>query len=119
MVILERVKELGMLMAVGMNKLRIFSMIVFETVFLSLTGGIVGVILSYVAVLITHKTGINISNWSQGLEAMGFDSIVYPGITLPMLINVTLLVICTGIIASIYPARKALKLNPADALRTE
>ncbi len=119
MVILERVKELGMLMAVGMNKLRIFSMIVFETVFLSLTGGIVGVILSYVAVLITHKTGINISNWSQGLEAMGFDSIVYPGITLPMLINVTLLVMCTGIIASIYPARKALKLNPADALRTE
>ncbi len=119
MVILERVKELGMLMAVGMNKTRVFSMIVLETVFLSLTGGIIGVILSYFTVLITHRTGINVSNWSQGLEAMGFDAIVYPGITIPMLINVTLLVICTGIIASIYPARKALKLNPADALRTE
>lgn len=119
MVILERIKELGMLMAVGMNKIRVFSMIVLETVFLSLTGGIIGVILSYITVLITHKTGINISNWSQGLEAMGFDAIVYPGITIPILINVTLLVICTGIIASIYPARKALKLNPADALRTE
>jgi putative ABC transport system permease protein len=40
MVVLERIKEIGMLMAVGMSKLRIFLMILLETVFLSLTGGV-------------------------------------------------------------------------------
>ena len=46
MVVLERTKELGMLTAIGMNKKKVFRMIMTESVFLSLTGGVVGMILS-------------------------------------------------------------------------
>ncbi len=46
MVVLERTKELGMLTAIGMNKKRVFSMIMLESVFLSLVGGVVGMIVS-------------------------------------------------------------------------
>ena len=42
MAVLERIKELGMLMAIGMNRLRVFGMIMLETVYLTLTGAIIG-----------------------------------------------------------------------------
>ncbi|MFO7939576.1 MAG: FtsX-like permease family protein [Bacteroidales bacterium] len=119
MVVLERIKEIGMLMAVGMNKLRVFLMIMLETVFLSLTGGVTGIALALFLVKFTGNTGINLSFYSQGLEAYGFDSVIYPKIDVSTLFQVTVLVIFVGIIASIYPARKALKLNPAEALRSD
>ncbi len=119
MVILERVKELGMLMAVGMNKLRIFSMIVLETIFLSLVGGVIGIGFAVLLTLITGKTGVDLSLWAEGLSSAGFDSIVYPEIGFDSVVIVTILVIVTGILSSIYPARKAIKLNPAEAIRIE
>jgi ABC-type lipoprotein release transport system permease subunit len=119
MVILERVKELGMLMAVGMNKLRIFTMIVLETIFLSLVGGIVGIAFAVGLTIITGKTGVDLSLWADGLSSAGFDTIVYPTIGIDSVITVTILVIITGILSAIYPARKAIKLNPAEAIRIE
>jgi putative ABC transport system permease protein len=119
MVILERVKELGMLMAVGMNKLRVFTMIVLETIFLSLVGGIVGIALAVGLTIITGKTGLDLSLWAEGLSSAGFDTMVYPTIGIDSVITVTILVILTGIISAIYPARKAIKLNPAEAIRIE
>ncbi len=119
MVILERVKELGMLMAVGMNRLRVFTMIVLETIFLSLVGGIVGIAFAVVLTIITSNTGVDLSLWAEGLSSAGFDTMVYPEIGIDSVIVVTILVILTGILSSIYPARKAIKLNPAEALRIE
>jgi ABC-type lipoprotein release transport system permease subunit len=119
MVILERIKELGMLMAIGMNKARIFSMIVLETVFLSLVGGVVGIVLALILTAITRNTGVDMSVWAEGLNAAGFDSVVYPVIDFTTVITVTILVIVTGIVSAIYPARKAIKLNPAEAIRIE
>lgn len=119
MVILERIKELGMLMAIEMNKLRVFSMIVLETIYLSLTGGVIGIIFAVILTAITHKTGLNLSLWAEGLNSLGFDAIIYPEIGFNSVMMVTLLVILTGVLAAIYPARKAIKLNPADALRIE
>ena len=119
MVILERVKELGMLMAVGMNKLRVFSMIVLETIFLSIVGGGVGIAFAVGLTIITGYTGVDLSLWAEGLSSAGFDTMVYPVLGVDSVIVVTILVILTGILSSIYPARKAIKLNPAEALRIE
>lgn len=119
MVILERVKEFGMLMAVGMSKTRIFSMVVLESVFLSLTGGTAGIVLASVLTAITAKSGLNMAFWAEGLNSMGFDSVIYPEIGADSLIIVTLLVIFTGIAAAIYPAKKAISLNPAESLRID
>jgi len=119
MVVLERVKELGMLLAVGMNKLRVFTMIVLETVFLSLTGGVVGIVLGTIVSQYFSVNPIDLSMWADGLSAIGWDSLVYTSFSFDMLIGITVMVIITGILAAIYPARKALKLNPSDALRTE
>ena len=120
MVVLERIKELGMLMAVGMNKTRIFLMIMLETVFLSLTGGVIGIFLGAAFSKYFHARGMDLSGlYKEGLEALGWDTVVHTEIHVDMVVIVTLLVILTGIAASVYPALKALKLNPSEAIRTD
>ncbi|MCF8379871.1 MAG: FtsX-like permease family protein [Bacteroidales bacterium] len=120
MVVLERVKELGMLMSIGMNKRRVFSMIMLETVFLSLTGGVIGLVLGagISAFFTTH--GLDFSGlYKEGLEALGYNTIVYTDISPEMIFTIAIMVILTGVLASVYPAIKALKLNPAEALRSD
>jgi len=58
MAVLERVKELGMLMAIGMNKVRIFLMLMLETLYLSITGGFIGIICGYLLCRYLEKAGI-------------------------------------------------------------
>ena len=120
MVVLERIKELGMLMAIGMNKLRVFLMIMMETVFLSLVGGVVGVGISAVLISYFKNKGIVLNeDMGEVMETVGYASTLYPELSSDFYISVILLVVLTGIVAAIYPARKALKLNPADAVRSD
>jgi ABC-type lipoprotein release transport system permease subunit len=119
MAILERTKEMGMLMAIGMNKKRVFMMIMLETVMLSLVGAVIGMLISYPVLVYTHQYGIHFPQFAEGFEKMGYSSSVYPSYDLKIFFQTTILVIITGILASVYPARKALKLNPADAVRSE
>jgi ABC-type antimicrobial peptide transport system permease subunit len=119
MTILERTRELGMLMAIGMNRRKIFSMIMLETVFLTLVGAAVGMLGGWVIVTSLGKSGIHFSTWGEGFEAIGFAATVYPVITPSFFLIITIMVIATAIISSVWPARKALKLDPAEAIRTE
>lgn len=119
MAILERTKELGMLMAIGMNRRRIFIMIMLETIFLTAVGAMAGTLSGWAIVEVLGKTGIHFASWGEGFEAIGFAAIVYPVVTPEFFMITTVMVITTAIISSIWPARKALKLNPVEALRTE
>ena len=58
MTILERTKELGMLMAIGMNRRRVFSMIMLETIFLTTVGAIAGMLFGWAIVGALGKSGI-------------------------------------------------------------
>ncbi len=119
MAVLERTKEIGMLMAVGMNKRRIFTLILLETVLLSLTGGILGVLFGYLVSQYFGVHPIDLSLWADVYLDLGYDPFVYTVLEWPLLFNVTVLVLITGLIAAIYPAIKALQNDPADALRIE
>jgi ABC-type lipoprotein release transport system permease subunit len=118
MTVLERVKELGMLMAIGMNRRKVFIMLLLETIYLCLTGGIIGMILGYCIVSAT-SSGISLEMFAEGFESFGYSSVIYPMIETRFYVEVTVLVIFTGIIASFYPARKAISLKPAEALHTD
>lgn len=119
MAVLERIKELGMLMAIGMNKTRVFGMIMLETIYLTLTGAIIGMALGQALIQFFSKRGIDLSMYAEGFEAIGYGTMIYPEITFRFYIGVTLLVVATGILSSIYPALKALRLNPVEATRIE
>ncbi len=117
MAILERTREIGMLMAVGMNKTKLFFMIMFESVFLTLTGASIGVGMAVLAIYYFGKHGINLAGLTQGLEAVGISTTVYPIFIPGYFFNITFLILLTGILSAVIPARRALKLNPVEAIR--
>lgn len=117
MVVLERVREIGMLMAVGMSKVRIFFMIMLETIYLSLTGGLIGIIAAYFICKHLGKVGLDLYFWKEAYSSIGYSSFIYPVIDFEMIVFTTLMVILTGVLSALYPAYKALKLNPAEATR--
>ncbi len=119
MAVLERVREIGMLMALGMNRRKIFTMILLETLILVLAGCPVGMGLAAVTVAILGRTGIDLSAWAEGLAGWGLDTIVYPVLSGSFYWQVLIMVAVTAVLSSLYPARKALKLNPAEAIRSK
>jgi len=119
MVIIERTRELGMLMAIGMNRFRVFKMIMLETIFMSVTGAIIGVLLSSGTIALTDRSGINFASYAEGFEAMGYNAHVFPVIETSFYIFLAIMVIIAAMLASVWPARKALKLQPAVAVRDE
>ncbi len=119
MAVLERVKEFGMLMAIGMNKIKVFFMIMLETIFLSMIGGILGIVTGFLISKYFETNPINLSMYSKALSSFGYDSLIYTQINIKMIIIITIMIILTGIIAAIYPAIKALSNKPVEALKTE
>lgn len=118
MAVLERIRELGMLMALGMKRTKVFLMIMVETIYLSTVGGPVGLLIGYLTISYLGKTGIDLTDYSEGLEAIGYDSVLYPILNASDYIQIVIGVLLTAFLASIYPAWKAIKLKPIDALHT-
>lgn len=116
MAVLERMKELGMLMAIGMTKIRVFIMVLLETLYLGIIGAPLGLLAGWLTISYYRNTGVDLSNYSEGLEAFGYSSILYPYVEGSAYIIVTIGVIITALIGAIYPAWKAIKLNPVEAL---
>jgi len=120
MSVYERIPELGMLMAVGMNRRRIFGMIMFETAFLTFLGAFGGMILGVISNMITGRTGLDLAVvGGESLKDFGYPTIVYPNLGPEFYIMLTGLVIIMVFITAIFPAVKALRLKPAEAVRKE
>jgi len=119
MSVLDRTRELGVLMAIGMNRKRVFTLIVLETLFLSLTGGLVGMLLGGTLVAVTSGTGISLSLFAEGLSSYGIGSVVHPVLPLPVCAEVGALTVGTALAASLYPALKAIRMKPVEATRTQ
>lgn len=117
MAVLERTKELGMLMSIGMNKPRVFGMVVFETVLLGFIGAPIGLFFGWLTVQHFTTAGLDLSAFAGGMEQFGMSTIVYPDLDTGIYIQLGLSVVVTAILASLYPAYKAIKLRPVEAIR--
>jgi ABC-type lipoprotein release transport system permease subunit len=117
MSVLERTKEIGMLLALGMNKVKIFLMILLETFFLILAGCPFGLVLAFSTILITQQTGISFSKFSEVYSSFGYSSVIYPIIHFGQFGSIMLLVFLTAIFSALFPAIRALKLKPAESIK--
>jgi putative ABC transport system permease protein len=118
MSVLDRVREFGVLMAVGMRRRKLFSMIVLETLFLAISGSVAGTGLGIATIAVFARRGIDLAWFSDGLSLYGISSMLYPvlhGSTYPLLGCMVVLASC---IAALYPAMKAIRLHPASAIST-
>ncbi len=118
MAILERKKEIGMLMSIGMNKYKIFLMISLETIFLSLIALPFGLFLSFYIVEYYSVVGIDLSVVSAGLENFGVGTRLYFKVPDEQYVVVALMVFIIALISSVFPSLRALKINPVEATKS-
>lgn len=117
MAVLERNKELGMLMAVGLNKPKVFAMILLETLLLGLVGAPLGLLLGWSTINYFSNKGLDLSDFTSGLERLGMSTLIYPDADSSLYLQITIAVAVTALLASIYPAIKAIQLRPVEAMR--
>jgi ABC-type lipoprotein release transport system permease subunit len=117
MAVLERVKELGMLMAIGMNKGKVFAMIVLEAIMLGLVSAPIGLLLGYLTIEYVGEYGIDLSIYSGALADYGIEKIIYFEIAPEVYWEMAIGVFVTSVLAAIYPALKAIRLKPVEALQ--
>ena len=117
MAVLERKRELGMLLSVGMDRRKVFAMIMLETLFLALVAAPLGVLLSIWGIAYFGIHGIDLSSVGKGLESFGMASRVYTKLPAALYLNITLMTLVVALFAAVVPARRALKMNPAEAVK--
>lgn len=118
MAVLERTREIGMLMAVGMTKTRLFGMVVLETLLLTLVGCPVGFTLAWAVNTWLSKTGIDVTAFAGNvMKGFGYGAVIYPDLPGDKVWLILRIVFVTALVASVFPAWKALKLRPAEAIR--
>jgi ABC-type antimicrobial peptide transport system permease subunit len=94
-------------------------MIMQETTMLTLTGGILGILISIIFTTYFGKVGIDISGVAQGFEALGYSSVMYPQLSFTDYLQVIAMVLITGVISSVFPTIRAIKMKPAEAVRMD
>lgn len=118
MSILERTREIGMMVALGTTRLKIFLLVLLETIILTLAGVPFGVLIAWLITNYYYKHGLDLSGMGREMmSSFGYNTIIYPEFPVDKLAGVMLIVFSTAIISCLLPARKALRLQPVEALR--
>jgi ABC-type lipoprotein release transport system permease subunit len=115
MSVFERVREIGLMMALGMKPNAILYQILLESLMLLVLGLLAGNILA-IATIIPIQDGIDISAVSEGVEMMGASSVLYPALKLKDMVLANSVVILLGIITSLLPAWRASQYRPVEAI---
>ncbi|MCE5215003.1 MAG: ABC transporter permease [Methanobacterium sp.] len=107
MSVFERTREIGVLKAVGWKSSDILIMILGESIILTLVAGVVGILLGYIG--------------SEGLLAFfsTTGSVIKPVFTTNIVVRALVIALVVGILGGIYPAYRASRLPPTEALRYE
>jgi ABC-type antimicrobial peptide transport system permease subunit len=119
----ERTHEFGMLLALGTAPSRIVGMILVESLALGATGALAGAALGGGLVAWAHRSGVDFAALTGGgpnsvsAFGMSFTLYIHPRLALVDYVRTVIAVMATAAIASAWPAARAARLQPAQALR--
>ncbi len=121
----ERTHELGMLLALGARPRRIVGLVVAESVVLGLLGLVVGAAVGAALVTWWGSSGLDLSKLAPGgggaevsYMGMKISMVMYPRLDPAGLWRGAVAVFITSLVAALWPALRAARLEPADAVRT-
>jgi ABC-type lipoprotein release transport system permease subunit len=119
MAVFERVREMGILAALGMKASGIRQMFLLEGAALGIAGVIVGLVLGALGVAYLATTGIPIGDKMAAVAGSNFalGTTMYGRFDAGSFINLSLATLIIVLLASLYPAWYAARLEPVDALR--
>lgn len=115
MAVFERVREIGLMLALGMRPSSILGQIIVESFFLLTIGLVVGNLLACLTVL-PLADGIDISIVAEGMEMFGAASVLYPEMEMQDAILANVVVLILGFLASLSPAWRASQYEPVEAI---
>ncbi|MDH3351142.1 MAG: FtsX-like permease family protein [Gammaproteobacteria bacterium] len=115
MAVFERVREIGLMLALGMRPVYILGQIVVESLLLLAIGLAIGSALSWAAVQ-PIKDGIDVSIVGDGLDMWGMSNMLYPELLLSDVILANVVVLVLGFLASLSPAWRAAHYEPIEAI---
>ncbi len=117
----ERMYEFGVLLSIGMDKIKLYLIILLETIMLSSIGVIIGVLTTRPISHYFNRNPINMESFGEGLgDAMGefgFDPIMPFSINWDIPISHAAFIFGISLLISIYPAIRILSLNPVKAMK--
>ncbi len=113
--VVERTREIGVMKALGFKDTQVLALIIMEGVTMSIIGCAIGVLVGFIGAHLLSTHGLVISSG----EAFTISIQASPKITVELMAETILLTILTGILGSIFPAYRAMKIPPAVALRYE
>lgn len=117
MSVFERINEFGVLMSIGMKNRKIFAMILMEAFTLGVIGTIIGLIGGYLFNMPLEHSGIDLSIFSESMESFGIGAILYPTVSFENIIATLIMIPFISVIGALYPAFKAIRLEPVYAIR--
>ena len=115
MAVFERVREIGLMMALGMKPAIILGQIIVESLILLGIGLLIGDILAWATVQ-PLRGGIDLSGVSDGMEMMGVGNVLTPSLRASDVVLATVVVLVLGIFASLFPAVCASRYHPVEAI---
>jgi lipoprotein-releasing system permease protein len=115
MAVFERVREIGLMLALGMKPVSILGQIIIESMLLLTLGLAVGNFLAW-ATVTPLESGIDISIVSEGMEMWGAASVLYPKLYASDMILASVVVLILGFLASLSPAWRASRYEPVEAI---
>jgi len=116
MAVFERMREIGLMLALGMRPRDILGQVVIESLLLLAIGLAVGSALAWLSVQ-PIKDGIDVSIVGEGMEMWGVASVLYPELLLSDVILANVVVLTLGFFASLSPAWRASRYEPVEAIR--
>jgi ABC-type lipoprotein release transport system permease subunit len=117
MSVYERIQEIGVLMSIGMKNIKIISMITLEAFILGVIGTVGGVLFSLLVMWPFYNSGINLALFSEGLNSFGVGAVIYPVLNIDDFAATLIILPIVSVLAALYPAYKAVKLEPIYAVR--
>jgi ABC-type lipoprotein release transport system permease subunit len=115
MAVFERIREIGLMMALGMRPQWIMYQVLLESLMLLVLGLVLGNAFA-VATILPLEGGIDISMVGEGLEMAGMGATLYPELALDDMLMSTAVVLVLGLLASLFPAWRASRYDPIQAL---
>ena len=115
MAVFERVREIGLMQALGMRPGLIVVQILAESIYLLVIGLLLGNVLAWLTIK-PLESGIDISAVAEGMEMMAMGTTLYPALAVQDMLLSTVVVLGLGLLASLLPAWRATRLDPIRAL---
>jgi ABC-type lipoprotein release transport system permease subunit len=116
MAVFERVREFGLLRSLGMKPRLVVAEVLAESFFLLAIGTLAGNLLGLASCWLLSGNGIDLSAFAQGMEFAGMSRVIFPVVQARDVIGADLTVFLLGILVSLYPAVKAARFTPVEAM---